>query len=130
MWTLIIGAALKTSLNYLLIGMPGVNIFGAPIASLSCYALVASINLAFAMKRTGTKFGLMDLIVKPGLCTMIMAAAVLMCQAVFGTDGAARTLLAVAAGMLAYVIAAPITGAVRREDLAQFPGLSRLRGRS
>ncbi|MDR1598939.1 MAG: polysaccharide biosynthesis protein [Oscillospiraceae bacterium] len=129
MWTLVIGAAVKTSLNYLLIGLPGINIFGAPIASLACYALVASINLAFAMKRTGARFHLMDLIVRPGLCTLIMAAAVLACQAILGTDSSIKTLTAVGAGMLAYVIAAPATGAVRRDDLSQFPGLSRLSGR-
>ncbi|GHU71269.1 stage V sporulation protein B [Clostridia bacterium] len=129
MWTLVIGAVVKTSLNYQLIGTPNINIFGAPIASLACYTLVAGINLAFAMKRTGTKFHLMDLLVKPGLCTVIMAAAVLMIQAVFGTDSTTKTLLAVAVGVLAYIIAAPLTGAVRKDDLAQFPGLGRFAGR-
>jgi stage V sporulation protein B len=129
MWTLVIGAAVKTSLNYMLIGLPGINIFGAPIASLACYTLVASINLAFAMRRTGTRFHVMDLLVKPGMCTLIMTAVVLGCQAVLGTDTPATTLLAVGAGMLAYAIAAPLTGAVRWDDLAQFRGLSRVKGR-
>ena len=39
MYTLMAGVAVKVLLNYTLIGMPGINIYGAPIASLTCYTI-------------------------------------------------------------------------------------------
>ena len=53
MYTLMAGVAVKVLLNYTLIGMPQINIYGAPIASLTCYTISMLPNLWYVCKYTG-----------------------------------------------------------------------------
>jgi len=128
MYTLLGGAALKTALNYLLIGNPDVNIYGAPVASLCCYGLSAAINLGYALKRSGTRFDWDKVLLRPLAATLAMGLGVWAFTRFIGADGRVRTLLAVVAGMAVYAAAAPLVGAVGKADLELMPGAGRLRG--
>lgn len=49
--TMLIGMCLKLAINYTLVGMPTVNIYGAPIGTLVCYLTIATINLCILSKK-------------------------------------------------------------------------------
>lgn len=76
MYTLLVGVALKIALNYTLVGIPGVDIHGAPWASLLCYTASMVPNLYFVCRHTGYRFDFMGILVKPLLCSLLMGAAV------------------------------------------------------
>lgn len=47
-----VGAAVKMVLSYILIGIPQINIYGAPISTLACDVAVSAINIAYIKKAT------------------------------------------------------------------------------
>ena len=135
MYTLVLGVGLKIALNYTLVRIPGVNIHGAPWASLLCYTASMIPNLYFVSKYTGYRFQFGDVVVKPLLAAGLMGGIVnLLWNGVFGNPGAlngfrltAGILLCVAVGAAVYVWAAFALGAIDWEDL---PGsLGRIRQR-
>lgn len=125
MYTLIIGVALKIALNYTLVRIPGVDIHGAPWASLLCYTASMLPNLYFVGKYTGYRFRAMDVVFKPFLCAAAMGGVVYaLWHFGFGDPGrlngfklTAGILLCVLLGAAVYVLLALKIGAVNKEDL-------------
>jgi len=125
MYTLVIGVALKIALNYTLVRIPGVDIHGAPWASLLCYTASMAPNLYFVCKYTGYRLNIMDIVIKPFACAALMGAVVYAIWTLFfGHPGqlngfalTAGILLCVAAGVAVYALAALKSGAIQKEDL-------------
>ena len=59
--SMLIGAAVKTVAGYVLIGLPGVGIYGAAIGTVLCYAVVATVNLISLSSGACRSFSLGDL---------------------------------------------------------------------
>ena len=116
MYTLMVGVAVKVFLNYTLIGMPQINIYGAPIASLTCYTLSMLPNLYFVYKYTGMKLDVMGVFGKPMLATALMAAVLYAAVRVL-PEGGIWTLIQIAVAVVAYAAASVLTGAITKEDL-------------
>ena len=125
MYTLILGVVLKIALNYTLVRIPGVDIHGAPWASLLCYTASMVPNLYFVSKYTGYRFHWLDVVVKPFGCAALMGAAVYaLWKLLFGHPGhlngfvlTAGILLCVGAGVVIYALAALKSGAISKDDL-------------
>ena len=124
MYTLLAGVVVKVILNYTLIGTPSVNIYGAPIASLSCYTISMLPNLYYVRKYTGMKLDIWNIAGRPALATAIMALVLLGSMRLLPTHGI-WTLVQVAVGVAAYAGAALMTGAITQEELS--PILRRFR---
>lgn len=119
MYTLLAGVAVKVGLNYVLVGIPQVNIYGAPIASLACYTISMIPNLFYSCHYTGMKFDFMGALVKPGLATVGMAGILWVGRRVLHGSGLSTCLLIILA-VASYVGFAFFTGALTREDLVMF----------
>ena len=128
MLTLIAGVICKIVLNSILVRIPQINIYGAPVSSLTCYTVSMIPNLYYSCKYTGYRFSVTDIILRPLASSALMGAAVwAVYQFVFGGDnclhvsGTAARLLpvvsAIAVGMIVYLISAVLLKAIRREDL-------------
>ena len=121
MYTLVAGVACKITLNYILVNIPSVNIHGAPFASLLCYTVSMVPNLYYVAKYTKLRLSLKDLVLRPALSTAVMAGCVLGIRAAMGTErlnhSMALLFLTIGAAIVVYVIAALLTGAVRKSDL-------------
>ena len=126
MYTLMLGVVCKIILNYVLVGIPGFDIHGAPIASLVCYTVSMVPNLYYVVKYTGCRFSVKDLILRPGVSMLLMGAAVYaLWQFVFTekllSAGRLPLLMAVmvcvGAGVVIYAVCALKFGAVKKEDL-------------
>ena len=116
MYTMIAGVFLKVLLNYLLIGTPGIDIHGGPIASIVCYSTAMIPNLYFCCKHGKMKFNITDWILRPGLAAGIMGAATWGLKSLLPA-GRITTVLLVAAGVLIYFVAALLLKAVSKDDL-------------
>ena len=119
MYTLMVGVAVKVFLNYTLIGMPKINIYGAPVASLTCYTLSMLPNLYFVYKYTGMKHDVMNVFGKPLAATALMAVVLYGSVRILPESGV-WTLIQIAIAVAAYAAAAVLVGAITKEDLAPF----------
>ena len=129
--TMLAGAAVKLIVSMTLVGRPEINILGAPIGTLACYAAIAGLNL-WALART---VGIRPVL---GVFPGPLAAAVLMGWMCRGFYGFAAHLLngpkafpiaaltAVTLGAASYAALAVLFRAVKREDLEWLPKGDRL----
>lgn len=73
------GGVIKISLNYLLVGMEGLGILGAPIASLICYFLISVANMYYLNHHIPERADMKSAFMKPLICTLAMGAAAAGC---------------------------------------------------
>lgn len=118
------GAALKLILNYTLIAVPEINIMGAVIGSVSCYAVACVLNVLSVVKVSGMKLEFGKTIMLPLISALGMAAAVWLVKEFAGQFlGKTTTLaLSVTAGVFIYGALALLTKAITRRELLLIPG--------
>ncbi len=116
MFTMIAGVAVKILLNYILIGTPGIDIHGGPIASIACYSVALIGNLYFVCRHAEMKFNWMDWIVRPGAAALIMGLGVWGLRSLM-PFGRVTTILEIIVGVGLFGAAAWLTRAVQKEDL-------------
>lgn len=126
MYTLIVGVTFKIIMNYILVGIPGVNIHGGPYASIVCYSASLIPNLFFVCRYAEIRFNLKDWILKPALAAACMGLCIWGLRTALPFHRMA-TILEVAAGVGVYFIAAVKTGAMDKADLAGILGRFRRR---
>jgi stage V sporulation protein B len=118
------GALVKTLFSYILIGVPKINIFGAPISTLLCAITVTLINLYYIKKATGELESTSRLFIKPMLAATVSIGAAGMAYytvaSIFGKSYA-LTLGAIALAVLLYGVCALKMKAVVSEDINLLP---------
>ena len=119
------GLLVKVVLNYVLVGIPEINILGGGISTLVCYVLVTVEELVALVRITGIRFDFMSTVVKPLLAALLCGASA------FGAWRALETYIggsrlsaapAILVGAVVYTAALLLLRAVQAEDLAMLPG--------
>lgn len=126
MYTLLLGVALKILMNYNLIGIREINIYGAPMGSLICYLVSMLPNLYYVHKYAHLPYDPMGLLIKPALATAGMGGVIYLLRAALPSSRVITVLL-VLAGIAAFALFALLTGAMTKDDLR--PLTRRLRRR-
>ena len=129
--TMLIGGVVKIALNYSLVAVPSINIHGAPIGTLVCFALTAVLNLIAVARITDFRLNYPGYFLRPLLASLAMALTArgvyALCARFLLTEESSRMLLlaCVGAAILAAVV---VYGAlvlalrcIRREDLELLP---------
>lgn len=120
MYTLALGVLVKIAINYTAVQQPDINIFGAPYASLTCYIISAGLNMYYVAKYARFKLDWQELLLRPGLATLIMGVLVFALSSLLGLR-LYRSWLYMGAVILVaiavYGIAAFKFGAIKRSDL-------------
>ncbi len=119
MYTLVAGVVCKIILNYVLIGMPSVNIHGAPIASLVCYTVSLVPNLWYLLRYTDSKMNWKGWLLRPGIATAAMGIAVFALRELL-PFGRIIVIFEVAVGVIVFAAAALAVKAITKEDLRAF----------
>lgn len=70
-----IGGVVKIAVNYVLVGSPAVNISGAPVGTLLCYALVTLINVIFIAVKLPERPNYLKITLRPLICSLLMGGA-------------------------------------------------------
>ena len=119
----IIGMTLKIIVNYILVGIPEINIQGANVGSIVCYGFVTVTAMFFLCRTTKIIPDFMSIFVKPLLASIVCALAAYWSEQLFDVFVTQRvaTLLAVVTAVIVYVIALLVFRAVKREDILQMP---------
>ena len=121
--TMFIGGVVKVVANYMLVGNPDINIKGAPIGTLVCYALICVLNLICINRVLVSRPSYAQLFLKPLLATAGMAvtarAAYRLLAAPLGNSLA--TLGAIALAAVVYGVLVLALRIITREDLEMLP---------
>jgi stage V sporulation protein B len=126
---LLIGATIKILINYVLIGIPAINILGAPIGTAVSFMLVTALNFSDISKVLKTKLEIYRIFLKPLIASIIMGGIVsLVYHSVMKAVNvnAAATLIAIIMGMITYSISLIILGGVKQEDINVLPFRSKI----
>ena len=116
MYTLIAGILVKIALNFVLVGIPSINIHGAPISSLACYTVSMVPNLYFVLKYSRMRFDWKGFVLKPMAAAMVMSVVVHFGKSLLPPSRLATVVL-VALGVFSYIGAAFFIKAIAPDDL-------------
>ena len=134
MVALISGSLLKILINWIIIPIPMVNIYGAPIGTLFGYCCMAVLDYIFIRKALGENPHLGKVLGRPLFCSVLMGASVFgvysLCSRLIGTAGTLKMFvsmaLAVVAGVIIYAVAVIRSRAITNEDMKLIPGGEKL----
>lgn len=121
---LIIGAIVKVLTNYILIGIPEINILGATIGTAICYFVVAVLNITYVKKVISLKYSLADMFIKPVIASIGMGISVLYSYNYLylrWQSNGACTLLSIFVGVIIYGFLILLVGGIKKDDIEMFP---------
>jgi stage V sporulation protein B len=119
---MVIGGLFKIIINYILVGIPGININGAPIGTICCYVVILVLNLSFIIKETKIKLSIKEFIFKPVLSVIVMGASVILCTYLFRSmHYAISTLMSILIGAIVYFAVIFILKTVKYEEILMLP---------
>ncbi len=122
-----IGVVVKTAASIILISDPELNIYGAAVGTILCYAVAAVINVVFVVRRAKIRLSLMGHILKPAAATAVMGVtAYALYGAIEAYSNTLGVLAAVVAGLIVYMLALVLMKGLAREELAMVPGGEKL----
>ena len=128
-FNLFIGFVLKVASLLALMNIPQINIQGAAVSTVVCYAFAGIADTIYVIRRAKLRLGLVDVLLKPVLSSGVMGFVVFMIYSFMQEmeHQALPTLAAVAVGVFAYGVMAIYFRFFSREELAYIPGGQRIR---
>ena len=119
-----IGLVLKIVLNYVLVGVPEINVLGAGIGTLACYFFLTFCSLYFLARETKISFSLFPLFVKPFLAAVLASVAGYWCRkgCLFFFSETAGTLIAFLVFFLVYAAGVLMLRILKKSDVTGLPG--------
>ena len=117
------GVIMKIAFNYILVGIPEINIQGAGIGTLICYLFVCAVTLFSLKKETKVSLDFTGVFLKPLLCALICGATAWASQGLMAMAIPYKlaTVIAIALAAVVYVFALFLTKTVTSKDLATIP---------
>lgn len=122
-YTMLIGSAVKIITNWFLVGIPEININGAPIGTCVCYFTIMALNLVLISREIKPAPNIGRMFSRPLIATIIMAAAA---WAIYGlltiyVSSKIAVIVTIGAAIVIYLILVILLKAVTKEDLMMFP---------
>ena len=125
---LLFGMTIKLLCNWLLCGMPEVNLYGAALGTLFCYLFLAAAQFIALKRECGMAVSGIALFGKPLICAMVCGAgaraAFLLLTTIFPAQGvteAAFLFASILFGAVLYVLSLFLTASVVKSDLKMLP---------
>ena len=116
------GGIIKVIVNYTLVGIPSINIHGAPFGTLCCFSFAAIADLIFIRRIVPERPRYVQLFARPILATALMAVAAKGSYAMLaGLGNSIATVLAIGIAVVVYAMAVVLLRCISREDLLLMP---------
>ena len=126
---LVFGGVLKVVTMLVLMHRPEINIQGAAVSTVVCYASAGILDIIYLVRKTGMKLNLYDVFGKPILSSALMGILVMFLYRAI-VDHASQTVAtlgSVLAGVILYAVLAVVLRMFSADDLQFIPGGNRLR---
>lgn len=123
--SLALGCGIKIGLNYLLIGIPSINVNGAVFGTAAFYLFCIIYNYAVLKKETGVKIDLKTVIIKPlvasVLCGVSAYGVYALVSKVAGLGNTLACLAGIAVAVLVYGISVLLMKTLVKNDILMLP---------
>jgi stage V sporulation protein B len=117
---------LKIAINYILVGIPAINIPGAAVGSLVAYLFVSVVGIYIIAKETGVVPDFNKILIKPLIAAIFCGVVAFGCNYVVSNyilaPGRFTVIPSVIVAMLVYTIALLLLKGITDEDLQEIPG--------
>ncbi len=119
----IAGMIMKIVVNYVLVGIPEINIQGANVGSIVCYGFVTVTAMFILCRETRITPNFVSILIKPLIAAIICGVAAYFSEILFDFVFVQRvaTILAILTAIVVYFIVLLLIRAIKREDLLQMP---------
>jgi len=121
----VVGGVTKVVVNYILVGDPNIRIFGAPVGTLCCFAIIDVLELFFIRRGIRRPPNVLRCMAKPLLAAVIMAAGT---KASYGLltgplklSPRLSTVAAIGVGVVIYLALVLCLKVLSKDDLALMP---------
>lgn len=129
LYSIIAGGVVKIVVNWFVIAIPSINIYGAPIGTLCCYITMCVLNLVFISRSFEGGLSMKNIFIRPALPCAIMGVVAygvyFACGIAVDTTGRMGMLIAMAAAIalaaIVYVFAVIKLRAITAEDMKLIP---------
>ncbi|MBQ5969176.1 MAG: polysaccharide biosynthesis protein [Clostridia bacterium] len=123
--SIIVGSVLKVGLNYVLVGIPRVNIHGAPISTALMYAVMLAINLTMLLRVTKVKINFVSVFLKPFIAAAVCGGTAwgsyYAMTHVLSLNAKLSTLAAIVVGGGFYVVVLLFVKGIAKDDVEMLP---------
>lgn len=125
-----VGTGVKLVLDYILIGLPEVNVYGAPISTFFSVAVVVSMNICYIVQASGRLGSLMHLFGRAFAASVVSVAvgAAIYYPLTRYVESRAFVLPVILVVVIAYLVAALKFGAICRDEILLLPGGEKIFG--
>ena len=116
-------AAFKLVFNYITVGIPEINIKGAPIGTLLCYIMIMSISMYFLVKNSGVRLNYVTVFAKPALSAILCGLSARIVYWLLNplVSEKLATICGIAVGGGVYLAALVLLRAISEEDIKRLP---------
>lgn len=133
MKTVACAAVIKIICNFILVGIPSINIYGAVAGTVLFYLLIVSTNMFFLLKLSKVKINWMGIVVKPfisaALCGITAYAVHGVLAILFPCDTSASvinadtfaTIIGIGLGAVVYIVSLLLLKGLAKEDVLTLP---------
>lgn len=121
---MLIGGVVKVIVNYILVGIPSLNIIGAAIGTIVCYVTITILDLVAMRRSVSTRPAIFRNIIRPAAAAAIMGAATLAAEALLSRLTHSNSIVCLGSLVLAvivYGIFAVVLRCVTYEDCMLVP---------
>lgn len=120
--SVLLGGLAKLILNLVLIPIPSINIYGAPIGSIACQGIAFLVSFTVLRKNLTMKLSFSKYFLKPFAAAALMGAAVFGVYSLLsGLGNAVATLVAIGVGAVVYFVLLGLFRVFDRSELAALP---------
>lgn len=118
-----IGVVLKVGVNFVLVGIPSINIMGAPVGTLVCYLFLFVMNLIALLRHSRVRPDFVSVLLKPLTAALMCAlAAWVSYRPLLGLlGGKLAAVCGIFCGAAVYLLALVLLRAIRKEDILTLP---------
>ncbi len=128
-YLMLIGASIKLLMNFTLVGIPEINIKGAPIGSISCYMFIVVVSLVILYRRAKIKPDIITTFIKPLFASVLCAASAWavngLLTSMLHSDsrivGALITVAAIVVAVAVYTFVILLIKGITKEDILMLP---------
>ena len=123
---MLIGGVVKIVVNAILVANPDINIVGAPIGTIACYAVILVLNMFTITRKLSLEMSFVHMVAKPLICAAVMGVAVKFVYTILPLGDKINLILSIAFGAAVYGILLICTKAISEDVLSSIPVVSKL----
>ncbi len=120
---MIIGAILKLFINYIFIGIPSINIIGAPIGTTVCYSVIFIFSIFSLVAISKLKLNILSTFIKPLIAGIFCGVASWSSYGLLEKviSGNIKILISIGIGGIIYIIVLFLIKAISKDDIIMLP---------